>query len=237
MSRFDDAVEALSRAVIGDALSQPFLDLFPITGVSVATVGPVLGSETLAATDGTALRLDELQFDLGEGPCWDAMRSGSPVLVSDVRASSSDTWPAFGPAVGDLEVRAMFVFPVRVGPLQLGAIDLYSDQPDELPREAVGQARILARAVSRVVLRDTLARERHDNDDDEPVGAHTRRMVHQATGRIIVQAKVPPDDAHLLLQGYAFSTGARVVDVATDILQGRLRFSASENGIEEHRNE
>lgn len=238
MTTFDDAVEAMSRAPIGDSLSRPFLDLFPVSGVSIATVGPVLGSETLTATDDTALRLDELQFDLGEGPCWDAMRSGSPVLVSDARASSSAVWPTFGPAIVDLDVQAMFVFPVRVGPLQLGAIDLYSDRPDEMPGEAVVRAQILARAVSRAVLRHTLERERRDNNlEVEPVGAHSRRIVHQATGRILVQARVSADDAHLLLQGYAFSTGARVIDVATDILRGRLTFSASEHGIEEHRNE
>ena len=51
--------------------------VFPVTGSAVSTVGGFLGSETVAASDEYAARLDELQFDLGEGPCWDAVRSGA----------------------------------------------------------------------------------------------------------------------------------------------------------------
>jgi hypothetical protein len=238
MSKLDEAVRAIARAPNGDALSRPFLDFFPVTGVSVATVGSVLGNETLTATDGTAERLDELQFDLGEGPCWDAMRSGSPVILADARASTPAAWPLFGAALQSLDVRAMFVFPVRVGPLELGAIDMYSDRAESLPDEAVDDARVLARAVSRAVLRNGIERQAHDAGvEPDPVGSHSRRIVHQATGRVIVQADVSVDDAYLLIQGHAYSTGARMTDVAAEILDGRLSFSATELGIEEHRND
>jgi hypothetical protein len=173
MSKLDEAVRAIARAPNGDALSRPFLDFFPVTGVSVATVGSVLGNETLTATDGTAERLDELQFDLGEGPCWDAMRSGSPVILADARASTPAAWPLFGAALQSLDVRAMFVFPVRVGPLELGAIDMYSDRAESLPDEAVDDARVLARAVSRAVLRNGIERQAHDAGvEPAPVGSH-----------------------------------------------------------------
>jgi hypothetical protein len=238
MSKLNEAVRAIARAPNGDALSRPFLDFFPVTGVSVATVGSVLGNETLTATDGTAERLDELQFDLGEGPCWDAMRSGSPVILADARASTPAVWPLFGAALQGLDVRAMFVFPVRVGPLELGAIDMYSDRAESLPDEAVDDARVLARAVSRAVLRNGIERQAHDAGvEPDPVGSHSRRIVHQATGRVIVQADVSVDDAYLLIQGHAYSTGARMTDVAAEILDGRLSFSATELGIEEHRND
>jgi hypothetical protein len=55
----------------------------------------VLRSQRLSASDGTAARLDELQFDLGQGPCGDAMRSARPVLVADVQRGS--VWPALDP--------------------------------------------------------------------------------------------------------------------------------------------
>ena len=238
MSKLDEAVRAIALAPNADALSRPFLDLFPVTGVSVATVGSVLGNETLTATDGTAERLDVLQFDLGEGPCWDSMRSGSPVILADARASTPAVWPLFGAALQSLDVRAMFVFPVRVGPLELGAIDMYSDRAESLPDEAVDDARLLARAVSRAVLKNGIERQAHDAGvEPDPVGSHSRRIVHQATGRVIVQADVSVDDAYLLIQGHAYSTGARVTDVAAEILDGRLSFSATEFGIEEHRND
>src|SRR5688500_15010618 len=41
-------------------------------------------SETWYSTDDMTGRLVELQVTVGEGPCLDAMRTGGPVLVSDL---------------------------------------------------------------------------------------------------------------------------------------------------------
>lgn len=51
----------------------------------------------VAATDGTATHLEELQFALGEGPSLDAYRIGQPVLAPHLAAETS--WPVFSPAV------------------------------------------------------------------------------------------------------------------------------------------
>ena len=59
-----------------------------------------LVSETLSASDKQAARLDELQFDLGEGPCWDALRLVEPVLEPDLR-NPVRSWPAFTDAIRD----------------------------------------------------------------------------------------------------------------------------------------
>src|SRR5438874_9662048 len=53
------------------------LSALPISGVGVALMtadGP--SGAVLAATDGRARQLEELQFSLGEGPCVEASRSG-----------------------------------------------------------------------------------------------------------------------------------------------------------------
>ena len=43
-------------------------------------VDKFLGAETVAASSALAARLDELQLDPGESPCWDAMEQGRPLL-------------------------------------------------------------------------------------------------------------------------------------------------------------
>ena len=93
---FDEAMDTLEReADEPERYCEAFLSVFPIEGAAVSTIGQVLGSETLAASDPIAARLDELQFDLGEGPCWDAMRSAYPVLVPIIRSTGPARWPAF----------------------------------------------------------------------------------------------------------------------------------------------
>src|ERR1700749_1027267 len=77
------------------------------------------------ATSPLAAELDELQFTLGEGPCADAFRSASPVLVADLGAMSwQEHWPAFRiagePAGGD----AVFAFPLVMGAIRVGVLGL-----------------------------------------------------------------------------------------------------------------
>jgi hypothetical protein len=54
--------------------------VLPVTGAGLALMTDKGPAGTVAATDGPALELEELQFTLGEGPCVDASRTGRPVL-------------------------------------------------------------------------------------------------------------------------------------------------------------
>jgi hypothetical protein len=209
-------------------LSIPFLDVFPVTGAAVSTLGDFLGTETVSATDDRAARIDELQFDLGEGPCWDALRLSRPVLEPDV-ARSRMVWPAFSPALREQEVSSIFAFPLIVGSLRIGAVDLYSLEPVTLHGSQTRQATAMADIVSRKVLRNAL--ESVDLDE-EPVSAYSRRLIHQATGMVLAQLDLSPDDARLVIQGHAFALGKTTKDVAQDVLAGRLAFSIGEAGIE-----
>lgn len=72
------AAAALRRADVGDDLCAPFLSVLPVAGIAISTVGNPFGSERVCASDAIAARLDEIQIDLGEGPCWEAVRTGMP---------------------------------------------------------------------------------------------------------------------------------------------------------------
>lgn len=226
---FADTLHTLSSGHHrGRVLSEPFLRFLPVAGAAVSTLGGLLGSETLSATDSHAARIDEIQFDLGEGPCWDAHRHSAPIDEPDFRADGRARWPAFFEAVRDEPVRAIFAYPLTVGTLRIGAVDLYCTQPMRLnPAEKV-RASALADAVSRSILRDTL-----DNDPGETeLNPLSRRAVHHATGIVLAQLAISPDDAHLIIQGHAFATGMAMLEVAEMIVDGRLRFRRNKERIE-----
>ena len=83
---FTAALDALERSGhLSERYGEPFVTFLPVTGASISTLGGVLGNETISATDARAARLDEAQFDLGEGPCWDAMRSAEPIAEPSLR--------------------------------------------------------------------------------------------------------------------------------------------------------
>jgi hypothetical protein len=210
---------------------RPFLSMFPITGAAVSTVGDLLGSETVSASDALAARVDELQFDLGEGPCWDAMVSGRPVLEPSIKDDPRSVWPAFTPALSAHPINSLFAFPLQVGNLHIGAVDLYSVDHTDLTTTQTRHAATMARAVGRHVLRRAL--DTIGGDHEDAGNAYSRRLIHQATGMVLAQLRIPGDDARLIIQGQAYATNRSMMDVALDIVEGRLSYSRGVAGIED----
>lgn len=225
---FSDARGEILEAQ-GSELAAPFVTAFPVDGASISVLaGPVSGL-TVAASDEVANRLDELQFDLGEGPCWTALAHRVPVLM-DARSQATD-WPVFREAMASDpiagQVGAMFAFPLAIGALDIGAIDLYSGDPSPLPPQLLSEASSLADVAAWRVLR-TILNDHTKGYDSGSIG-YSRREVHQATGMIIVQLGVTPEDAELLLRAHAFAGGRTVRDVAKDVVERRLDFATKEN--------
>jgi len=214
---------------LGSELSCPFVQAFPVDGASISVLaGPATGL-TVSASDAVATRLDELQFDLGEGPCWSALAHRLPVLM-DAHADDTE-WPTFrraiaGDAIAD-RVGAVYAFPLAIGTLDIGAIDLYSDDPSPLTRELLSEASSLADITAWRVLR-TIMQDHSQDYDAESIG-YSRREVHQATGMIIIQLGVSPEDAELLLRAHAFAGSRTVRDVAKDVVERRLDFATRGN--------
>jgi hypothetical protein len=229
-SSFGAAMEALERTAPSPAgYCRPFLDFLPVSGASVSTIGELLGSETVSASDDLAVFLDEMQFDLGEGPCWDALRRLQPVLAPDVH-SRSDTWPAFSSAIRGKPLSSMFAFPLAVGPLRFGAVDLYSREPVVLDRTQAKQADAMAEVVGRHVLRRAI--DAVGRDYDHEGNPYSRRIIHQATGMVLAQLDISADDARLVIHGHAYAASRSTMEVAQEIIDGKLIFTKEPDGSE-----
>ena len=231
---FERALRALRSAEISDdELSRPFALALPMGGVSISTFGELCPSETVSATDEVATRVDEIQFDLSEGPCWAALATDAPVLETDLVQRPNAAWPAFNDAVRSEPVGAVFAFPVAFGPFPLGAIDVYVPEPATIEDDTVRQAMTLASAVSRRVLRRALRSIADEDDALLDRSPSSRRVVHQATGVVLAQLDISPEDAYLLLQGHAFARRTTMRRVAEEILDGTVRFEKRGDLIEE----
>lgn len=224
--RWDQAVDELRLAVEqGGSLCGPFLSAFPISGAAISTIGGPLSATTICASDATAERLDELQMDLGEGPCWDAVRQNRVISAPDL-SFGTPRWPAFEDAIREHAIASVFALPLRIGQVKVGALDLYSDRRNSLDASHLRDAQSLAgMAVHEVFRRAVEAAGSSDADADADADGMSRTIVHQATGMIIAQLDIGPADATLVLKGRAFSTGRSVRDVARDVVERTLDFS------------
>ena len=97
-------------------------------GISLVEEGQVGG--TVTGSDGQARRLEGLQFELGEGPCVDAIHARRPVLEEDLGGAGFGRWPGYAPAAYQAGARGVFAFPLQVGAVAWGSWTSTRTVPD-----------------------------------------------------------------------------------------------------------
>lgn len=208
-------------------LCAQFVDALPVTGAAISVFASSITETAICASDAIAARLDELQFDLGEGPRWEASRSRAPVLVPRVRHDAQPLWPVFATELRELEVEALFVFPLSVGAVDIGVVELYCAVPGALSMSAQSIAAVLANKTAWNLIGQLLAMEQEAQGDSPPESSPlSRREIHQATGMVLVQAETTATEALLLMRGHAFMHGRTVRDVASDVVARRIDFTS-----------
>ena len=182
----------------------------------------------VAVTDDVAEHIETLQFTLGEGPCLDAYRLDHPVLEEDLAEPSQARWTAFGPAAVDLGVRAIFGFPLTLGAVRIGSLNLYRNQPGPLSDDQHADALVAAEVVTGALLAMQAGAAPGSIAPELEEHADFGYAVHQAAGMVSVQLGTPVTEALLRLRAHAFLTERPVGDVAKDVISRRLRFDSTE---------
>jgi diguanylate cyclase (GGDEF)-like protein len=133
-----------------DRLVKRIVDVLPVTGAGVTLISADLDPRYVAASNESALRFEELQGELGEGPCLAAYHTGEAISVPDLNAL--EWFPTFSPRALDAGLAAVFSFPLHHADLQLGALDLYRDTPGPLSPESLVAAQTLADVAAAYVI-------------------------------------------------------------------------------------
>jgi diguanylate cyclase (GGDEF)-like protein len=146
-----------------DHLVQRIVEVLPVSAAGVTLISPTTAPHYIAASNDSALRFEELQAELGEGPCLASYRSGTSVSVQDLRTESRFT--SFVPRGLEIGLAAVFAFPLRHGPDRFGALDLYRDTPGSLGQEEMVTAQILADVASAYLLNAKARADLQDSTD------------------------------------------------------------------------
>jgi len=125
-----------------DHLVLRIVEILPITASGVTLIEPNAKPRYIAGSDESAMRFEQLQTEMCEGPCLEAYRTGTAILVPDLRCE--DRFVNFRPRALAAGLAAVFTFPLREGDKQLGALDLYRDTPGPLGRDDMVAAQTLA---------------------------------------------------------------------------------------------
>jgi hypothetical protein len=201
----------------------------PVTGAGIIVMADSGPGAMLASTDGPARIMEELQFTLGEGPCVDASTSGRPVMQPDLARTATPRWPGFAAGALTAGARAIFAFPLQVGGIRVGVLDLYRDVAGDLADRQLAEALAFADAATAVLLQ-LQAR-------GGPAGPQAwltdlledRTEVHVATGMVSVQAERDLASALVLLRAQAYAAETPILEVARQVIARTLRFDPEDD--------
>lgn len=220
-----EAVRIVCRSAAG-ALS--------VDGAAISTITGTRHRETLCASDDTAAELEELQYTLGEGPCFEAFDLDVPVLLADLDAPAAARWPVYASrATACSRARAVFVFPLSFGTLRVGALSTYRVTPTPLDAEALAAGNELAQTAALVLLglQDPAGAaaqvQREAAAGQLGVRVMRHEQVHMAAGMLAEQLGVSTDAAFDRLRAHAFVESRLLVDVASDVLAHRVHLDGA----------
>jgi hypothetical protein len=193
------------------------------TGAGLMLMSGDVPRGSVATTDDVSTLIEDLQFSLGEGPCIDAHNHDRPVLEPDLADPAVVRWVAFAPPAVEAGVRAIFGFPLQVGRVRLGALNLYNDGPGALTVDQHADALVMADLAAQALL----IMQTHAPDGvlaaEFERGSNFQHVVHQATGMVAAQLDVSVAQALIRLRGHAFSHDRQLTEVAQDVVARRLR--------------
>jgi GAF domain-containing protein len=200
-------------------------DVTGVTGAGIMLLSGDVVGVSLSATNAVSTRIEELQYTLGEGPCLDAYHQGRAVLEPDLADPTTPRWVGFAGAAVEAGVRAIFGFPLEVGVVRLGALNLYCDRPGPLTGDQHADGLVMADVAAHAVLVMQAEAPPGTLAGELQAGADLQAVVHQASGMVSAQLEVSVGQALIRLRAYAYGNNLRLAEVAEGVVSRWVRFS------------
>ena len=205
-------------------LCQVCAEVTAMNGAGIMLMAADVPQGSLCTSNDMSDLIEQLQYSLGEGPCVDAYNQDWPVLEPDLVHPETPRWLAFAPAAVAGGVRAVFGFPLQVGSVRLGALNLCREQAGSLSDEQHADALVMADIAAQAVLVMQGNQPSGELAAELGAGADFHYVVHQASGMVAAQLEVSVREALVRLRAYAFGNDRSLTDVAKAVVDRTLRF-------------
>lgn len=192
-------------AVIGMATASGLCDAASITMRTGRAV------ESVAYSSDLILRADQLQYELGEGPCLDAVWTDGLFVVRHLVADGR--WPRWAPAAADLGVRSSLSVHLFTN-IALGSLNLYSLNPRDYDDSDLEAAKVIGAHASVVV-----AVTRSEQHLWQAID--TRNLIGQAQGILMAKYGLTAERAFEVLRRYSQQQNRKLAAVAEQLATTR----------------
>lgn len=172
---------------------------------------------TVVSSDALAMRMDEIQYLDGHGPCMEAMRNGTRVDVPDMAAETRwGAYSAHGQAHG---INTAVSLPFTVDGQSIGAVNLFSATPHAFTGPDIDRMQAFTAQASTALT--ILLRHARQTVLDEQVqeALASRALIDQALGILMVTNKINSREAFAILRHTSQTTNRKVTDIAAELIR------------------
>jgi GAF domain-containing protein len=170
--------------------------------------------ETKAATDDLVWKLDLLQYELGEGPCLDAIRSPAGVgrSVAVEYAGRDQRWPTYMPLAVEAGLRAQLGVQLYATDGTVGGLNMYSTTSDTVDPDAHLLAELFATHAAQA-----FGHARTEDQLNEALA--TRKVIGQAVGIVMGRYDIDEDGAFAFLVRASTTSNTKLRVIADEVVR------------------
>lgn len=225
-----DDLERLQDLVANMADIRGFLE--GMTGLAAAALSRLSGariecavtlrrrkrSDTVAGSSLDALLLDGIEQRLGDGPCLHALRTGSPVLMTDL--GTDPRWPDFRREVMAKGFHSTLGIPLDAGGNAEAALNFFARDPALLTEETVRDAGRLADVAGRALRLGLRIAAAELRAADLESAMDSRTSIDLARGILMAQNRCTPEAAFDILRKVSSNRNRKLHDIAESLVTG-----------------
>jgi transcriptional regulator with GAF, ATPase, and Fis domain len=182
----------------------------------------------VAASSEAARLLEQLQVQLGQGPCLDCFRSGRAVTATDLAADRR--WPGFADAAAQAGFGAVQALPMRLREQVIGALNLFRAAPGDFDPVNVRVGQALADVATIGLLHERNMRRRDTLNEQLQSALNSRVVIEQAKGKLAERLGLDMDQAFNVLRDHARSRNLRLSELARAFIDGTQNITRANSG-------
>ena len=167
--------------------------------------------ETAAVSHELVRRSDQIQDELREGPCYDALWEGESFQSPDM--AREDRWPRYAPRAVELGIRSALGFQLSTTEGRLGALDLYARRPHAFGERSRQIGTLFAAHAS-------VATSWARTEEQLREAVESRQRIGEAVGILMERGRLSSAQAFDELRRESQARNVKLRDVAERIVAG-----------------
>jgi len=225
----DNLVDDFDVVEVLTLVTSRCIEVLGVDASGIMLVAPEGHLRVMASSSEAVKVLELLEIQSEEGPCVECFHSGRQLVNQDLQ-SQGGQWARFAEEALQAGFRSVGALPLRLRGNVIGALNVFHSSGQMSPTD-VDAAQALADIATIAILQHRAAVEAEQINDRLQSALSSRVVIEQANGMIAERSGLSVGDSFARLRAYARNRNLHLVDVARDIIDGRLNAGHLEDSV------